>query len=64
MFNKFLEEREAIMNMLDRDLDEAENQFRRAAQQHQNNLQNLQSEQQSRIKILDDEFDQTVKELM
>lgn len=64
MFNKFLEEREAIMNMLDRDLDEAENQFRRAAQQHQNNLQNLQAEQQSRIKILDDEFDQTVKELM
>jgi len=26
MFNKFLEEREAIMNMLDKDLEEAETQ--------------------------------------
>jgi len=29
------------MNLLDKDLDEAENQYRRAIQQHQNNQNNL-----------------------
>jgi len=48
------------MNLLDKDLDEAENQYRRAIQQHQNNQNNLKYLQQERIQELDDEWNKYV----
>lgn len=51
------------MNMLDKDLDEAENQYRRAVQQHQDNQIKLRGLQQERIKELEDEWENTVTEL-
>lgn len=63
MFNKFLEEREAIMNMLDKDLEEAETQQRRAVQQHQENQTSLKILQEGRIMELEQEWESTVNEL-
>lgn len=51
------------MNLLDKDLDEAETQQRKAIQQHQDNQIKLKTLQKERIDVLDDEWNTSVAEL-
>lgn len=51
------------MNLLDLDLDEAESQYRRAVQQHQDNQIKLRTLQEERIKEIEDEWIKTATDL-
>lgn len=58
-----VDRRDAILQMLDRDLDEAEEQHQVAVRSHLLNVDRLQEIQQSRLLALEDDFDKDVKTL-
>lgn len=62
-FNRELDNKDAILQMLDADIDEAEEQYQIALNNHFVHLQQLTSLQDNRIKGLFKEFDKDVSEL-